>query len=61
VLIVQPDFTLMDQHQIELMSKISSKTYQAAQIMISTVPVIIVYPFLQKYFVKGLTLGSLKG
>lgn len=59
--IIQPDFTLLSQQQIELMSKISSKTYQAAQIMIATVPVLIIYPFLQKYFVKGLTLGSLKG
>ncbi|GHU78004.1 putative ABC transporter permease protein YtcP [Clostridia bacterium] len=59
--IIQPDFSLISQQQIELMSKISSKTYQAAQIMIATVPVLIIYPFLQKYFVKGLTLGSLKG
>ena len=59
--IIRPDFTLLDAHQIELMSKISSKTFQAAQIMIATVPILIIYPFLQKYFVKGLTLGSLKG
>jgi putative aldouronate transport system permease protein len=59
--IIQPDFTLLNQQQIELMSKISSKTYQAAQIMIATAPVLVIYPFLQKYFIKGLTLGSLKG
>ncbi|MDR1599742.1 MAG: carbohydrate ABC transporter permease [Oscillospiraceae bacterium] len=59
--IIQPDFTLLNQQQIELMSKISSKTYQAAQIMIATTPVLAIYPFLQKYFIKGLTLGSLKG
>jgi len=27
----------------------------------STLPIIVLYPFLQKYFVKGLTLGSVKG
>ena len=31
-----------------------------ATIIVSTVPIIIVYPFLQKYFVKGMLLGSLK-
>ncbi len=59
--IINPDFTLMDYNQIEMMSKISSKTFQSAQIMIATVPILLIYPFLQKYFVKGLTLGSLKG
>lgn len=29
--------------------------------IVSTLPIIIVYPFLQKYFVKGVMVGSLKG
>lgn len=33
----------------------------AAMIMIASIPVIMVYPFLQRYFVTGLTLGSIKG
>lgn len=33
----------------------------AATIMISTVPIICVYPFLQKHFVKGVMIGSVKG
>jgi putative aldouronate transport system permease protein len=33
----------------------------SATIMISTVPIICVYPFLQKYFVKGVMIGSIKG
>ena len=34
---------------------------KSAVIMTSTLPIIILYPFLQKYFVKGLTVGSVKG
>ncbi len=34
---------------------------QAASIMFVTIPIIIVYPFLQKYFVKGVMVGAVKG
>jgi putative aldouronate transport system permease protein len=34
---------------------------KSAVIITSTLPIIILYPFLQKYFVKGLTVGSVKG
>ena len=46
---------------MEQLSKINNRTLNAAQIVISTLPVLIIYPFLQKYFVTGLTLGSVKG
>ncbi|MDR0896574.1 MAG: carbohydrate ABC transporter permease [Oscillospiraceae bacterium] len=36
-------------------------TLRAASIMLATLPIICVYPFLQKYFVKGMLIGSLKG
>jgi len=36
-------------------------TLKAAAIMLATLPIICVYPFLQKYFVKGVLVGSLKG
>lgn len=37
------------------------ETIKYATIVISTIPILCVYPFLQKYFVKGIMIGSLKG
>ena len=34
---------------------------KAATLVVTTVPIIMVYPFLQKYFVKGITVGAVKG
>ncbi|NLB90023.1 MAG: ABC transporter permease, partial [Clostridiales bacterium] len=33
----------------------------AAVTMVTTIPILLVYPFIQKYFVKGVMVGSLKG
>lgn len=38
-----------------------SKTIQYATIIVATLPIVCVYPFLQKYFVKGVMIGALKG
>lgn len=37
------------------------ETIKYAAIMVATIPIICVYPFLQKYFVKGVMVGALKG
>ncbi|EJW17949.1 carbohydrate ABC transporter permease [Paenibacillus alvei] len=39
---------------------ITSKSLTMATIMVATIPIVCVYPFLQKYFVKGVLVGSLK-
>ena len=38
-----------------------AETVRMATIVIATVPILCVYPFLQKYFVKGMLVGSVKG
>ena len=39
----------------------NAETIKAGTIVISTVPILIVYPFVQKYFVKGVMIGGVKG
>ncbi|BBH23653.1 maltose ABC transporter permease [Paenibacillus baekrokdamisoli] len=39
---------------------ITSKSLSMATMMVATIPIILVYPFVQKYFVKGVMVGSLK-
>ncbi|MFL2095615.1 carbohydrate ABC transporter permease [Marinilactibacillus psychrotolerans] len=38
----------------------TSQSLQLATMVVTTVPVVIIYPFLQKYFIQGMTLGSVK-
>lgn len=45
----------------DLMAQLSERTGRAAQLFLGSIPVMIIYPFLQKYFTKGLVLGSVKG
>lgn len=40
---------------------VNSRTAKTAELFIATVPVLIAYPFIQKYFTTGLVLGSVKG
>lgn len=38
-----------------------AETIKYSAIVITTVPVLCIYPFLQKYFVKGVMIGAVKG
>ncbi|WP_106766574.1 carbohydrate ABC transporter permease [Paenibacillus faecalis] len=48
------------QGQLQKMQTVTSKSLSMATMMVATVPIIMVYPFVQKYFVKGVLVGSLK-
>ena len=41
--------------------QVSSQSVRLATMVVTTLPIVCVYPFLQKYFVKGMLIGSIKG
>ena len=59
-ILVSTNTKLMTKAQAELLRLISDRTLKAAQVFIAMIPILLVYPFLQKYFVAGMTLGSVK-
>lgn len=46
---------------LEYTELLPGETLKMAAVMLSIIPLLLVYPFLQKYFTKGLLLGSIKG
>lgn len=52
---------VQSQDQFKLLSEISNQSTKAAQIFFAALPVLAVYPFLQRYFMTGIVLGSVKG
>jgi putative aldouronate transport system permease protein len=44
-----------------LEKKLKSESMKYALILVSTIPIMMVYPFIQKYFTKGVMIGSIKG
>ena len=42
-------------------SQYLAQTVKYAVIMVATIPIIMIYPFIQRFFVKGIMIGSIKG
>jgi len=59
-IIVQQEFSSMQNVPGSVVLQTSSRGMQLATIVVTTVPIIIVYPMLQKYFVGGIMLGAVK-
>ena len=51
---------LRGEELIGAQNALTTESIRCAQIIVTTVPIIICYPFLQKYFIKGVTLGAVK-
>lgn len=43
------------------MPNLPSETYKMAMAVVTTGPILLLYPFVQRYFVKGITVGAVKG
>ncbi|MGI5906919.1 MAG: carbohydrate ABC transporter permease [Candidatus Pararuminococcus gallinarum] len=59
-MIASSSMQMMSRARAELLRHISDRTVKAAQIFIAAVPMLILYPFLQRFFMSGITLGSVK-
>ena len=55
------DYSKISQESAELLARITTRSAKCAQIIVAMIPIVCVYPFLQRYFVKGIVLGSIKG
>ena len=56
-----PDQFTQDPRIVAQLKKITHESMKQAYIVVSTVPILLVYPFLQRFFIKGVLIGSIKG
>ncbi len=57
--VVELDLTQVGVNPLEL-QRLSDRAIRGAQIIVATVPILLVYPFLQRYFISGIKLGAVK-
>lgn len=60
-IIIARDLEYLTQEEWQAMQELSDRTIKSAQIFLAAIPILCVYPFLQKYFIKGIVVGSVKG
>ena len=59
-ILVQDDTSTMSSGSMEALA-LSSDSVKYATIVVATLPILLIYPLLQKYFVKGVMVGAVKG
>ena len=60
-IVIDQKLTQMGAGDWEALALVSDKTVKGAMIFVASIPMLALYPFLQRYFVKGMVLGSVKG
>ena len=51
---------ITDANQLKQLASMNNRTFNATKIVVSTIPLLLIYPFLQKYFVSGIVIGAVK-
>jgi putative aldouronate transport system permease protein len=59
--VISYDPNKLSDSELMKLAQLSNRSFKAAQIFVAALPVMLCYPFLQKYFTKGLIIGSVKG
>ncbi len=60
-IILNFNFTNLSPEEQKRLSQFNADGLKSAQMVLGVIPILLVYPFLQKFFVSGITLGSVKG
>lgn len=60
-ILIDQKTTQMGEGDWQALALVSDKTIKCAMIFVASFPMLVLYPFLQRYFVKGMVLGSVKG
>ena len=60
-ILIDMNIAEMSADDYELYASLANRTVKCSQIIVATIPILCVYPFLQRYFVSGIVLGSVKG
>ena len=61
LVIDQSQFMNMTAEERQRLEELTSKNFNAAKLLVSMIPILAVYPFLQRFFVKGIMIGAVKG
>ncbi|MFC5649684.1 carbohydrate ABC transporter permease [Paenibacillus solisilvae] len=60
-IVIAADPRFMTEDDAQKLALVSNRTIHSAEIFVAALPILLVYPFLQRFFIKGITLGSVKG
>ncbi|WP_308637443.1 carbohydrate ABC transporter permease [Paenibacillus silvisoli] len=59
-ILLESNTKVMTKEYAALLAKVSDRTIKAAQVFIASIPILLVYPFMQKYFISGMMIGAVK-
>ncbi|SFB58366.1 putative aldouronate transport system permease protein [Cohnella sp. OV330] len=59
-IVIVKNFTAANLNNLKMLQEVDERTFKAAQIFLGALPILLVYPFLQRFFMKGIVLGSVK-